>query len=391
MGIPNRGPELQAVCYTLVTAAIVATVLRCYTRVYLVKSFGFDDWCMIFALATFILFVTCALVGVEHGTGRHRVDLADEDIKTAMKYWWFCYIWYCLTMIASKISIGYFLLRITIRRTDVWIIYGVMVITVLTGMVFFFVTMFQCTPIAYFWNKDQSGSCVSMDVIIALTYLYSACSVICDFTFAILPMVIIWTLNINKRSKLALVPIMAMACVASAAVVVRFPYVMKFKDPDFLWATVDIAIWSCTEQGLAITAGSLATLRPLLRNVGYCFGLSTPGPTELRDSSGRLPSGTIGGQASRKSKGMRTDPFSLTAIERGDSNDNNSSDENMERGVFGSRHQDGRIAPWEAQGRSHHGSEEGLAHDTAPAWDADWRHKNIVQVQSVTVSSSRAS
>jgi hypothetical protein len=116
-------------------------------------------------------------------------------------------------MIASKISIGYFLLRITIRRTDVWIIYGVMLVTVLTGMVFFFVTMFQCSPISFFWNRQQDGSCVNMDVIIALTYLYSACSVICDFTFAILPMVIIWTLNINKRSKVALVPIMAMACV----------------------------------------------------------------------------------------------------------------------------------------------------------------------------------
>ncbi|KAI6782743.1 uncharacterized protein J7T54_000886 [Emericellopsis cladophorae] len=384
MGVPNRGPELQAVCYVLVVAAFVTTVLRCYTRVFLVKSFGFDDWCMVFALVTFVLFVTCALNGVEHGTGRHRADLTAEDFQTAMKYWWFCYLWYCLTMIASKISIGYFLLRITIRRTDVWIIYGVMVITVLTGIVFFFATMFQCTPISYFWNRDQSGSCLSMDVIIALTYLYSACSVICDFTFAILPMVIIWTLNINRRSKMALVPIMTMACVASAAVVVRFPYVMKFKDPDFLWATVDIAIWSCTEQGLAITAGSLATLRPLVRNVGYCFGLSTPGPTELRDSSGRLQEGTIGGHTSRKSKGVREDPFSLTAIDREDSNNNNnSSDENSARGVLDSHHQDGRVAPWEAQGRSHHGSEEELAH-------ADWRHKNIVQVQSVTVSSNRS-
>lgn len=116
-------------------------------------------------------------------------------------------------MIASKISIGCFLLRITSRRIDTWIIYSVMGITVLTGVVFFFVTMFQCTPISFFWNKDQSGFCVDMEVIIALTYLYSVCSVICDFTFALLPMVIIWRLNINRRSKIALFPIMAMACV----------------------------------------------------------------------------------------------------------------------------------------------------------------------------------
>jgi hypothetical protein len=51
-------------------------------------------------------------------------------------------------------------------------------------------------------------------------------------------------------------------------------YVMDFKNPDFLWATVDIAIWSDIEQGLAITAGSLATLRPLWRQVSEKFGFS---------------------------------------------------------------------------------------------------------------------
>lgn len=50
---------------------------------------------------------------------------------------------------------------------------------------------------------------------------------------------------------------------------------MDFKNPDFLYATVDIAIWSDIEQGLAITAGSLATLRPLYRKLASRFGFST--------------------------------------------------------------------------------------------------------------------
>ena len=52
-------------------------------------------------------------------------------------------------------------------------------------------------------------------------------------------------------------------------------YVMNFKDPDFLYSTVNIAIWSDTEQGLAITAGSLATFRPLFRLLGSHFGFNT--------------------------------------------------------------------------------------------------------------------
>jgi hypothetical protein len=52
---------------------------------------------------------------------------------------------------------------------------------------------------------------------------------------------------------------------ASAAVIVRLAYVQTFRDPEFLYATVPIAIWSEVEMSLAITAGSLPTLRPLYR------------------------------------------------------------------------------------------------------------------------------
>ena len=106
------------------------------------------------------------------------------------------------------------------------------------------------SPISYFWNQDQPGKCVMPEVIMALTYLYSVFSVISDFTCAILPMFLVFKLNMGRKTKLALIPIMAMACVlvyppyykrheltsyrASAAVVVRFPFVKDFKNPDFL-------------------------------------------------------------------------------------------------------------------------------------------------------------
>jgi hypothetical protein len=52
-------------------------------------------------------------------------------------------------------------------------------------------------------------------------------------------------------------------------------FVMKFVTNDFLYDTVDIAIWSDIEQVLAITAGLLATLRPLYRLVSDRLGWST--------------------------------------------------------------------------------------------------------------------
>ena len=54
---------------------------------------------------------------------------------------------------------------------------------------------------------------------------------------------------------------------ASAATIARIPYIHNLSNQDdFLYATTDVAIWSCSETGLAITAASCATLRPLFRS-----------------------------------------------------------------------------------------------------------------------------
>lgn len=55
---------------------------------------------------------------------------------------------------------------------------------------------------------------------------------------------------------------------ASIATIVRIPYVHTLGDAqDFLYSTTDVAIWSCSETGLAITASCGAVLRPLFRQV----------------------------------------------------------------------------------------------------------------------------
>lgn len=55
---------------------------------------------------------------------------------------------------------------------------------------------------------------------------------------------------------------------ASIATIIRIPYVHTLADEaDFLYATTDVAIWSCSETGLAITAACGAVLRPLFREL----------------------------------------------------------------------------------------------------------------------------
>lgn len=89
-----------------------------------------------------------------------------------------------------------------------------MIATCLSGGVFFFVAMFQCNPVPYFWDKTiEGGTCLSADVIIGLTVLFCVAGIFSDFTFAILPGFIVYHLQLNKRAKVMLFPLLAMGCV----------------------------------------------------------------------------------------------------------------------------------------------------------------------------------
>jgi hypothetical protein len=102
---------------------------------------------------------------------------------------------------------------------------------------------------------------------------------------------------------------------ASTAVIVRMAFIHRFHDPDFLFATVDIAIWSDIEQGLAITAGSLATLRPLYRLVVEKLGLSQAGTQPLKESE--LKKTPVPYSNSRQPiNKKRGGPFSLMSMSR---------------------------------------------------------------------------
>lgn len=79
------------------------------------------------------------------------------------------------------------------------------------------------------------------------------------------------------------------------ATVARIPYAKQLlSNPDYLYNFTDLAIWSTVEIGLALSASSLATLKPLFRKLNILVS--------TRNGS-RLGAGTSGqGPNSRQTK-----------------------------------------------------------------------------------------
>ncbi|KAK8067229.1 integral membrane protein [Apiospora hydei] len=256
----NRGPQLMAVVIVFLITATTANTMRCYTRIGVVKAFGVDDWTMLIAY-----------------------------------FWWFCYIWYGLTMMFSKISIGVFILRVTANRYHTWTVWAITVLTAVGCGIFILVTMFQCAPVDAFWEDPQGAgriSCIDGRVMRDLAYAYSAVTLFIDLTLVVLPLWIVWKLKMSLRTKIGLSALICSGLVASVGPAVRFAYLDKFTQPDFLFDTSDVAIWSAVEIGLSVTAGSLATLKPLFRLMYQKLSSRTACATKGSYAVAALPSPT---------------------------------------------------------------------------------------------------
>ncbi|KAH8704334.1 hypothetical protein GQ44DRAFT_732482 [Phaeosphaeriaceae sp. PMI808] len=243
----DRSGEVIGVAVTFFVLTWFTVGLRCYVRTFLVKAFGIDDKIMVATLCLFTAYLSCQLGGAAHGTGQHREAITDANAQIALRYWFFCEVFYPWQLPSSK--------------------------------------SLSCKPISFWWDLDpnHTGTCLSAALVTNFTYVVSTLNSLADWTFGTLPIFIVKNLQMKKRMKIVVASVIAFAAIGSTATIIRLPYSSSLKEykGDFLYRTTGFAIWTTVEVGVGITAGCIATLRPLMAR------------------SGGLPSfGTSGGQSS---------------------------------------------------------------------------------------------
>lgn len=215
-----------------------------------------------------------------------------------------------------KVSIGFFLLRVATKSLHIWIIRFIMVVQVIFATAFFCVLLFQCNPIGAFWTLNpDDGACIPVDILNGLTYAVSGLNVVADWVFGLLPIWIVSSLQMSQRQKRLVACLLAFAAIGSTATIVRMPYVGTLTESylgwngDFLYATVGVAVWTTVEVGVGITAGCVATLRPLVSLTLNHFGVRSSNPAS-RTSGFPLP-------RRNKNDGARAHSMSLGGLQPG--------------------------------------------------------------------------
>ncbi|KAJ5646677.1 hypothetical protein N7490_003049 [Penicillium lividum] len=258
-----RGHEALAVSTVFTTLATVLVAIRIYTRAFMVKQMGADDYAILIALAFSWGFYGLFVGEVYHGMGADYDIIPHKTYIIQMLCFWASIPIYQTSLITTKLSILLQYRRVfsTTRRMKLacnfligfLVIYGTW--TVISAWA-------NCVPVAKFWNPTIPGFCFNKE---ALWFSNSAIHILTDLLILIYPMPVIRSLQLPSRQKYALMGVFALGGFVVITSILRLKSLLVISHSnDPTHDNVGAAEWSAIECNVAIICAALPSIRAFL-------------------------------------------------------------------------------------------------------------------------------
>ncbi|KAI0481248.1 hypothetical protein GGR56DRAFT_688849 [Xylariaceae sp. FL0804] len=280
-----------ALCMTL---AVIAVSLRLYTRKFMLKQVGIDDYMAALSLVGMVIVAIIQFLHSQHGLGRHLWDLSSDEISGFLMYFWFGLVFYNITLLFIKLTLFFQYFRI-IEQVDRYrrVYIGLMTIVVSWTLAQIFVMIFTCSPVAGYWDISLNPTCLPE---VKIQTVNAIGNMITDVIVLLLPMPVVWKLSLKKAQKLALMGIFGLGFFTCVISMLRLVF-MREIGVDISYDAVAITSWSQAELTTAIICSAMPALRPLMSRIFPSLGVTA------RSSRGyRRQSGSNAGSGDRESK-----------------------------------------------------------------------------------------
>lgn len=134
------------------------------------------------------------------------------------------------------------------------------------------------------------GNCNARAIQTALSYLVAAVSITTDWIFALLPVFLLWNVQMRTRIKLSVIAMLSLGVFASVAPIVRLRYLLGMNDlSHFLQNLGPILAWAAAEANAGMLVANLPACRPLLELLfATLFSHVSRSSAALRDGSEAL-------------------------------------------------------------------------------------------------------
>ncbi|KAK3323181.1 hypothetical protein B0T19DRAFT_199216 [Cercophora scortea] len=248
------------------------------------SGLGPDDWvCLaafLFAIATNGLF----LAMTHYGFGRHIKSLSADDRTEALFLYWVSQITYKISLQLTKISLLLLYMRIFshvrwFRRLSL----GLITVLVLYGFASCITGLVQCTPVARAWNYAVAGSCIQLMKFFIFNGAFALAT---DVIVLLLPMPLVWRLQLPLSQKIALIPVFGIGIFIVITSTLRLYALIATPSADTTYELMG-TLWTIIEFNLALVCASLPTVRVMLvRMMPGRFGsrATTYGSNEKRSA-----------------------------------------------------------------------------------------------------------
>ncbi|TVY83039.1 hypothetical protein LSUE1_G004301 [Lachnellula suecica] len=288
----TNAPSILAIDGFLTGFTLLVVLARLYVRAFMLKSMGTDDWLIAAATVCSVGVLVCVVGETHHGVGMFSAAISDSELVKLLHWQFFHSIIVTVGISLVKLSVAFFLLRLVPSKA-----YKILLWCMIAFLVAFTISSagtitFSCTPVSASWDLSLAltARCFSRDTFTAIGMFNSCVNILTDVLFAILPIPMVWGLQVNKRTKATLTVILSLGILyghlsslspseflesftniesfsACAASIVKTVFQSQvFNTPD-VYRNYSYFTWNSIEHNVGILAASLPALRPLFKNL----------------------------------------------------------------------------------------------------------------------------
>ncbi|KAK2025920.1 hypothetical protein LX32DRAFT_684926 [Colletotrichum zoysiae] len=251
--------------------------IRVITKCARLAPVGPDDYTIVGAYVILVGYTSLHAYLERHGAGKDLWTLNHTQIFTYFKIFYALQTLYhlCIDLIKASILFSYLrIFHIPDEKIRI-VLWATLVINLMSGLSFLFVTLFRCQPVSLawtFWTGDSTGKCINL---VSISISHAAINIALDLWMLTLPVTQIWSMNLARRKKFAVVAMFSLGLFLTIVSAVRISAILDFrKDPlnptaldsetdhaPRLVAMLPIVVWSAIELNVGIFTACIPNIR----------------------------------------------------------------------------------------------------------------------------------
>ncbi|MCJ1475444.1 hypothetical protein MMC13_004106 [Lambiella insularis] len=210
------------------------------------------------------------------GTGRHIICLTPQQASDVVKWSTLAQIVEVIGIAFVKISVCFFILRVLDRASQrlTQFLKTLILFIVACHVAPLLLFVLQCRPLQAVWNPTVKGQCYSEHLTYTAAYVAIGKSFVALTFCAVIPIFVIFRLQMSLRTKVAISALMGLGVLTAACAIAKAVYLDGVFAEDYTWAITTPAIWSIVETQLGLNIASIPAIRPLSTKLAEVSGLS---------------------------------------------------------------------------------------------------------------------